>query len=78
MFQFLKGFKSIILMVLLGVNGALTQTGFWTPELGADITGDVRAAIDQMELMVGLVQQAVAALGVGVRAVTDSPIFNRQ
>lgn len=75
--EILKGFKTIILMMLVMGNAALTAGGFWTPEVSAQVDSSVRAVITHMEDVFAAIQALIGVAGIAARAVTTTPIFNK-
>lgn len=73
----LKGFKTIIFQVITMIIGAATGAGMLTPELGADVTANVTAAVSQLEVLVGSIMALIGAVGIAIRAVTKTKIFNK-
>lgn len=74
----LKGFKTILFQVINMIMGGVVGAGLLTPELGADVTANVQAAVSQLEVLVGSFMALSGATGVAIRAVTNTPVFKKQ
>lgn len=74
---FAKGYRTFMTGVLGIIVGALTGSGFLTPELGVDVTMDVLAVIDHLENLAAAIGIVGGTLGIAWRAVTDTPIFKK-
>lgn len=75
---FAKGYRTFITGILGIIVGALTGSGFLTPEIGADVTKDVLAIVDHLERLAAAIGIVGGTLSIAWRAVTDTPIFKKQ
>lgn len=73
----LKGYKTVLFQIFNMLMGGVVGAGLLTPELGADVTANVQAAVSQLEVLVGSLMALFGAGGIAFRAVTSTKIFNK-
>lgn len=73
----LKGYKTIIFQLFNMLMGGVVGAGLLTPELGADVTANVQAAVSQFEVLLGSLFALFGAGGIALRAVTNTKILNK-
>ena len=68
----MKGWKTLLKELLAILSGVLVGAGAITPELGAEATVNVIAAVEAFEVMVGTGIVIWGTIGVFLRHVTDT------